>query len=106
MAFSYGKWGFPAELDQAAVMEAEQEASSLGAATAKIEAMAPTVDVVVPHVPGSAAGSAASAALSFRLSFAASGLHVSAVAAKAKLSDAAQNVIRLVSLLQTSVRFV
>jgi len=45
-----GKWGFPAKLDQSAVMEAEKEALSLGAAMAKIEAMAPAVDVVVPHM--------------------------------------------------------
>merc|ERR1719408_818236 len=45
-----GKWGFPAKLDQATVMEAEEEALSLGAAMARIETMTPAVDVVVPHM--------------------------------------------------------
>merc|ERR1719408_1164821 len=50
VVYPSGKWGFPAKLDEAGVADAQAKALSVGAAMAKIEAMAPAVDVVVPHM--------------------------------------------------------
>jgi len=50
VVYTSGKWGFPTKLDEAGVTEAEKGALSVGAAMAKIEAMQPLVDIVVPHM--------------------------------------------------------
>lgn len=50
VVYKNGKWGFPAKLDDAGVMEAEKTAVGVGAAMAKLESMQPPIDVVVPHM--------------------------------------------------------
>lgn len=50
VVYKSGKWGFLTKLDEASVATAENEALSFGAAMAKIEAMQPPVDVVLPHM--------------------------------------------------------
>jgi len=45
-----GKWSFPKALDSVSVEEAKKNAVGIGAAMARIEAMQPSVDVVMPHM--------------------------------------------------------
>eukprot|EP00930_Biecheleria_cincta_P092565 TRINITY_DN8252_c0_g1_i1.p1 TRINITY_DN8252_c0_g1~~TRINITY_DN8252_c0_g1_i1.p1 ORF type:complete len:420 (+),score=76.86 TRINITY_DN8252_c0_g1_i1:123-1262(+) len=45
-----GKWSFPKALDSVSVEEAGKNAVSIGSAMAKIEAMQPSIDVVMPHM--------------------------------------------------------
>mmetsp|Transcript_44168 Transcript_44168/g.96101 ORF Transcript_44168/g.96101 Transcript_44168/m.96101 type:complete len:405 (-) Transcript_44168:94-1308(-) len=50
VVFLNGMWGFPSGLDNASVLEAKNNAISVGKALAKIEAMQPSIDVVMPHM--------------------------------------------------------
>jgi len=50
VVYPNGKWGFPTKLDETSVKDAETKAESFGVAMAKIGAMEPAVDVIVPHM--------------------------------------------------------
>mmetsp|Transcript_8265 Transcript_8265/g.20833 ORF Transcript_8265/g.20833 Transcript_8265/m.20833 type:complete len:409 (-) Transcript_8265:154-1380(-) len=50
VVYPSGKWGFPEKLDDTTVAATTKEALPIGAAMAKIEAMQPPVDVVMPHM--------------------------------------------------------
>lgn len=50
IVYTDGKWGFPTKVDEAGVAEAKTTSLSFGAAMAKIQAMEPAVDVIVPHI--------------------------------------------------------
>lgn len=50
VVYGNGKWGFPNKLDDSSVKDEMQNSICFGAAMAKIEAMKPQVDVVVPHM--------------------------------------------------------